>query len=208
MASTYDQNIVPAQELLDTAREAARAATPERQRTFVRELSGRYSEIYKRIFEAPRVIHAGDVKWGGGPQMFGKSPIDPDSVDTTQLFHCHFEMLSPGGKSQKHGHMNSAAFYILDGEGYDVHDGVTYPWRAGDVCIVEPGCVHQHFNADPEHPAKMLIMKAKPLYLFANLGFQGFVERAPKDPVPGFEGWLPDEVIEQGGLAEHGYSGG
>jgi gentisate 1,2-dioxygenase len=133
--------------------------------------------------------------------MFGKSVVDPDRVDTTQLFHCHFELLGPGGRSQKHGHMNSAVFYILEGEGYDVHDGVRHNWKAGDACIVEPGCVHQHFNANSGRQAKMLVMKAKPLYLFSNLGFQGFVERAPSDPVAGFEGWLPDEVLDQGGLA-------
>jgi gentisate 1,2-dioxygenase len=204
MTSAYEEKVIPAQDLLDAARAAATSRGPERQRTFVRELSGKYSEIYKKLFSEPRIIHAGDQKWGGGPQLYGKSPIDPDRVDSTQLFHCHFELLAPGAKSQKHGHMNTAAFYILEGDGYDVHDGKKLPWQAGDVCIVEPGCVHQHFNNDPEHPAKMLIMKSKPVYLFANLGFQGFVEGAPKEPIPGFEDWLPQEVIDQGGPVGHG----
>ncbi|HVB06609.1 MAG TPA: cupin domain-containing protein [Acidimicrobiales bacterium] len=206
MTSAYEEKVIPAQELLDVARAAA--STPERQRTFVRELSGKYSDIYKKLIDAPRVIPASSKPWAGGPQMYGKTLIDPDSVDFTQLFHCHFELLAPGAKSQKHGHMNTAAFYILEGDGYDVHDGKKYPWQAGDVCIVEPGCVHQHFNADDANPAKMLIMKSKPVYLFANLGFQGFVERAPKEPLPGFEDWLPQEVIDQGGPVDHGYSGG
>ena len=43
--------------------------------------------------------------------------------------------------------MNEAAFYILDGEGYEIHDGIRYDWKAGDVAIVHNNCVHQHFNA-------------------------------------------------------------
>jgi quercetin dioxygenase-like cupin family protein len=31
--------------------------------------------------------------------------------------------------------VNEAAFYILDGEGYEVHDGIRYDWKAGDVAI-------------------------------------------------------------------------
>jgi gentisate 1,2-dioxygenase len=199
MTSSYEEKVVAAPELLDLARSAAASRKPERHRIFVRELAGKYSEIYKKLFTEPRVIHSGDKKWAGGPQLYGKGLIAPGSVETTGIFNCAFELLAPGGRSQKHGHMNTAAFYILEGSGFDVHDGKRFPWQAGDVCIIEPGCVHQHFNADPDQPAKMLMMKAKSVYLFANLGFQGFVEGAPKMPVPGFEDWLPGEVVDQGG---------
>ena len=65
------------------------------------------------------------------------------------MLHLHLEEYAPGGKSQKHGHVNEAAFYILDGKGYEIHDGVRYDWQAGDVAIVHNNCVHQHFNAEP-----------------------------------------------------------
>ena len=70
------------------------------------------------------------------------------------MFHLHLEEYAPGGKSQKHGHVNEAAFYILDGKGYEIHDGVRYDWQAGDVAIVHNNCVHQHFNASPDKPAR------------------------------------------------------
>ncbi|HVB04967.1 MAG TPA: cupin domain-containing protein [Acidimicrobiales bacterium] len=198
MTSAYEEALA-APELLELARDASSPTNPEARRVFVRELAGRYSEIYKSIFAAPRVIHSRDAKYGGGPQHYNKNVIDPTSPDASQLFHCHIELMAPGARSQKHGHMNTAVFYILEGEGLDVHDGVEIPWKAGDIAIVEPGCVHQHFNLDRESHAKMLVMKAKPLYLFANLGFQGFVEASPKEPVPGFEHYLPDEIAAQGG---------
>ena len=61
--------------------------------------------------------------------------------------------------------MNEAAFYILDGEGYEIHDGIRYDWKAGDVAIVHNNCVHQHFNASPTKPARALVMKTKPMFM-------------------------------------------
>ena len=70
-----------------------------------------------------------------GPQTWSRHYVEPkDGI--TQMFHPHLEEYSPGGKSQKHGHVNEAAFYILDGVGYEIHDGVRYDWKAGDVAIV------------------------------------------------------------------------
>ena len=57
---------------------------------------------------------------------------------------------APGGYGQKHGHMNSAVFYVLKGKGHDVHDGRRLDWEAGDALIVENACVHQHFSDDPD----------------------------------------------------------
>jgi len=54
--------------------------------------------------------------------------------------------------------------------------------------------VHQHFNADPKNPARVLIIKGKPIYMFAHLIFQGFVEKAPKTAMPGFESFKPPEL--------------
>ena len=92
--------------------------------------------------------------------------------------------------------MNSAVFYILDGKGHDVHDGVRYDWEAGDVCIVDNGCVHQHFNDDPDRPAHILIFKAKPLFAFFNLLMQKVVNFPPEVAKPGFENFDPEEAFD------------
>ena len=83
---------------------------------------------------------------------------------SAQTLHVHLEEYAPGGRTQKHGHVNEAAFYILDGEGYEIHDGVRYDWKAGDVAIVHMNCVHQHFNASTEKPARALVLKPKPMH--------------------------------------------
>ena len=54
--------------------------------------------------------------------------------------------------------------------------------------IVENGCVHQYFNDDPDNEAVLLVLKAKPLFLFMHLVFQKVVAYPPKT---GFEGFVP-----------------
>ncbi|HEX3465346.1 MAG TPA: cupin domain-containing protein, partial [Candidatus Elarobacter sp.] len=145
----------------------------QKDRKFVREVSGEYNltEELKRLRALPRVRRGRDVAFQDGPQTFSKHYLEPKD-GLGQTLHIHLEEYAPGAKSQKHGHVNEAVFYILDGEGAEVHDGVRYEWEAGDVAIVHNNCVHQHFNRDPEKPARALVLKTKPMYVFMNLLFQ------------------------------------
>jgi len=177
-----------------------------KNRIFVRAIEGAYSlnDELKRLRAMPRVRKAKDIKFVDGPQAYSRHYVEPkDGI--TQTFHLHLEEYGPGGKSQKHGHVNEAAFYILDGKGYEVHDGVRYDWKAGDVAIVHNNCVHQHFNADPERPARALVIKTKPMYLFMNMLFQQQVEPRAKEPAPGGEGFEPREEEADYNHPEGGY---
>ena len=158
-------------------------------RQYVRGLSGlTYSlrEELKRLRRVPRVIKGKGLVPQKGPQYFNVDIVTPKE-GITQVLYGHYQVIAPGGKTEKHGHMNEAVFYILDGKGHDIHDGVRYDWEAGDVVIVQNACVHQHFNDDPNRPVRALVIKSKPLYLFMNLLMQAMIEEAPKDPVPGHE---------------------
>jgi mannose-6-phosphate isomerase-like protein (cupin superfamily) len=164
----------------------------EKDRFFVRAEVGKYGEIYKGLLEQPRVYKSKEKKWKGGPSKYGKNIVNPQSAKIIQAFETHVDVLAPGNYGQKHGHINSAVFYILNGEGYDVHDGVKHPWKAGDVCIVENMCVHQHFNADPKKEARYVIFKAKPTFIFFHLMFQEMVSYPPETTAPGFEDFYPE----------------
>ena len=164
----------------------------DEERCFVRGIGSRgYSlkQELERLRSLPRVVK-GPPKWKSGPQMWTKSLMNP-GYGMIQSLQSSFEELVPGGRSGKHGHQNPALLYVLEGRGYDIHDGVRYDWSAGDLMIVTPGCVHQHFNALNDRPARVLIIKGKPLYIFMGLMFQGFVEKPPKEPVPGWENFKP-----------------
>ncbi len=161
--------------------------TYQKQRLFFRDLTAfTYSlrEELRRLRKVPRVIKGKDIKLKKGPQFFMADIITPKEK-VTQVLYAHYVLLAPDGKSDKHGHMNEAMFYILDGKGHDIHDGLRYDWEAGDVVVVENSCVHQHFNDDPERPARALVIKAKPLDLFMNLVMQEMIEESPQNPVPG-----------------------
>src|SRR5260370_2628212 len=158
----------------------------KKDRVFVRGIQGQYSlkDEVARLGGLPRVIKGKDLLFNDGPQSFSKHFIEP--VDgMTQTLHVHLEEYGPGGRSQKHGHVNEAAFYILDGEGYEIHDSIRYDWKAGDIAIVHNNCVHQHFNASPTNPARALVIKTKPMYMFMNMLFQQQVEPRPTQPAPG-----------------------
>jgi quercetin dioxygenase-like cupin family protein len=159
---------------------------PDRDRVFVRALEGKYSlnDELGRLRAMPRVIKGKDLRLDGGPQHFSRHYVEPED-GRTQTLHIHLEEYAPGGTTQKHGHVNEAAFYILDGAGYEIHDGVRYDWKAGDIAIVHNNCVHQHFNASPDKPARALVLKTKPMFMFMNMLFQQLVEPRPTEPAPG-----------------------
>lgn len=175
-------------------------------RVFVRGMVGHYNlgEELKRLRDMPRVRKAREVKFVDGPQAYSRHYIEPkDGI--TQTFHLHLEEYGPGGKSQKHGHVNEAAFYILDGAGYEIHDNQRYDWEAGDIAIVHNNCVHQHFNASETEPARALVIKTKPMFLFMNMLFQKTVEPRQTQAAPGGAGFEVREEEDDFNHPEDGY---
>jgi len=163
----------------------------QKKRIFVREVSGKYGEVYRSLLEQPRVYSSKEIPFKGGPAKFGKHIINPQRVFITQLIEAHMDEIPPGSTGQKHGHMNSAVMYILQGKGHDVHDGERIDWKAGDACIVENACVHQHF-ADGDEPVRYLIIKAKPVFLFSHLMFQRIISYPPDHAPAGYEDYHPE----------------
>lgn len=155
-------------------------------RVFLRGLEGeKYGlrEARERRLAAPRVRPALDGEWlgegsvgheGASPTSRVKWVFSPgDEPFLTQTIQAHFVEIDPGGANGGHGHQNEAAFYILEGRGYEVHDGQRYEWEQGDLVIVHNDCKHQHFNADPTRRALALVVKAKATWMFLGLTQQG-----------------------------------
>ena len=178
----------------------------QKDRVFVRAVRGAYNltEELEKLRAMPRVRKAKELKFVDGPQAYSRHYVEPkDGI--SQLFHIHLEEYAPGGRSQKHGHVNEAAFYILDGDGYEIHDGVRYDWTAGDVAIVHNNCVHQHFNASDTKPARALVLKTKPMFVFMNMLFQKQVIPRATEPAPGAEDYAVREEEEDFNHPETGY---
>jgi len=166
----------------------------QKNRIFVRQVSGEYNltQELERLRAQPRVRRGRDIQFQDGPTTFSKHYIEPkDGI--AQTLHIHLEEYAPGAMSQKHGHVNEAVFYILDGEGAEVHDGIRYEWDAGDVAIVHNNCVHQHFNRNPTKPARALVLKTKPMYVFMNMLFQKTIEKRATEPTEHGIGFIARE---------------
>lgn len=152
-------------------------------RVFVRGLSSEtygLDEFRRQQLQAPRVrgdkvvvddgtvAHSADSAksrtwWRIGPG---------DEQFLTQTLQVHFVSLAPRSANTGHGHQNEAAFYILEGAGYEIHDGQRYDWKKGDLVVVHTDSVHRHYNPYDE-PAVALVLKAKCTWMFLGLLQQG-----------------------------------
>ena len=116
------------------------------------------------VVDDASVGHSGDSQdsrtwWRIGPS---------DEPFLTQTLQVHFVELPPHKSNHGHGHQNEAAFYILEGRGYEIHDDERYDWEKGDLVVVHTDSVHRHFN-DYDEPAKALVFKAKSLWMYLGL---------------------------------------
>lgn len=84
-------------------------------------------------------------------------PMIKDVVLQTHLF---FEQeIPPGSRSGALKFQGEQVMYILEGKGYTLINGVKHPWEAGDVVnlpVRKEGIIVQHFNTDPDKPAKFV----------------------------------------------------
>jgi quercetin dioxygenase-like cupin family protein len=152
-------------------------------RVFLRGITSEHyglKELRRRQLQAPRVRddavvvddarvgHSADSEqsrtwWRIGP---GDEPF------LTQTLQVHFVELPPRSANRGHGHQNEAAFYILEGAGYEIHDGQRYDWSAGDLVVVHNDSVHRHYNPYDER-AVAIVFKAKAAWMYLGLLQQG-----------------------------------
>ncbi len=120
------------------------------------------------VVDDASVAHSGDSTKSRTWWRIG--PGDEDFL--TQTVQVHFVELPPHSSNHGHGHQNEAAFYILDGAGYEIHDDRRYDWAKDDLVFVHTDSVHRHFNPYDE-TALALVMKAKCTWMFLGLVQQG-----------------------------------
>ena len=85
----------------------------------------------------------------------------------------YMQIIPPGSRSGRHRHLAEECVYVLEGRGYDLHEDCDveindvfewkatgkiqrFEWEAGDVIYIPPNTIHQHFNADPKNPARII----------------------------------------------------
>jgi quercetin dioxygenase-like cupin family protein len=155
-----------------------------RGRVFLRGITSERYELgglRRSILDAPRVrgqevvVDDGTIGHSSGPEASRtRWRIGPgDDPFLTQTLQVHFVELPPGGSNRGHGHQNEALFYILEGQGYEIHDGERLDWKRGDLVVAHPDSVHRHFNASDTERALAIVLKAKSLWMYLGLIQQG-----------------------------------
>ena len=69
--------------------------------------------------------------------------------------------IGPGRGQSMHRHPGEAWLYVVDGNGHsylgaEPEGGQTYPWKKGDIIVVDHFLWHQHINDDPERTARVV----------------------------------------------------
>lgn len=140
----------------------------------------RWEEQKKLFKKVPRVRRFEDVPWEQVHQAYHKIftgahlPDIPLKLKRAPIFtmSARLQIIPAGKRSGNHRHFDEALFYILEGKGYEIHDGKRYDWEAGDLMCVPSYCIHQHF-ADPHNSAYIFYLASD---LCENMGI-GAVEQ-------------------------------
>lgn len=87
-------------------------------------------------------------------------PSIKDTCLSVLLFYQ--QEIPPGSRSGRLKFQGGQVMMITEGRGYTTIDGVKHPWKAGDVLnlpLRADGIIVQHFNADPNNPAKFVAVE-------------------------------------------------
>jgi quercetin dioxygenase-like cupin family protein len=139
-----------------------------------------YQDLLDDAAEAParnakrkKVVHPEEMPWEMSRQGLLKHLLNEQMNTRMESVDAYMLVIPPGSKSGKHRHLAEECLYVVEGRGYDLHQDCDveitdtyhwqvqdevkrYEWEAGDVIYIPPNTVHQHFNADPERPVRLI----------------------------------------------------
>lgn len=129
---------------------------------------------------AIRVVKGKERPWEDTRMGRIKYLSHPNSPSGLLLFDAFIQELPPGGASGKHRHVSEEVHLILEGQGYDVHDGVRWDWDKGDVVFIPVNTVHQHLNADTRSSARFMSIQSRLYYYMGHGGFEHMEDATPR----------------------------
>jgi len=158
----------------------------------VLEGSKAFREEYKR---RKGIVKAEEMPWENSPDGKIKHVINEKLNVKECALDIYMQFLDPGSRSGKHRHISEEVFFVLEGQGYDLHWDVDFEldekytwvwseepkkfeWKEGDFVYIPPYSIHQHFNSDSEKQTRLLITTSR---IPKALGFDWHeqVENAP-----------------------------
>jgi hypothetical protein len=110
-----------------------------------------------------QVLKRRDLPLEANRQGFMRWYMHPEIKDTVlSTYLCFEQEIPPGSRTGRVKFQGGQVIYVIAGRGYTLLDGVKHPWEAGAVInlpLRRGGIVVQHFNEDPETPARFLAVE-------------------------------------------------
>jgi quercetin dioxygenase-like cupin family protein len=174
-------------------------------------LEGKNNErLYQRLLDeaqdAPsrnarrkKIVKPHEMPWEMSRQGLLKHLMNEQMNTRIETVDAYMQIIPPGSRSGKHRHLAEECVYVLEGKGYDLHQDCDveindvfewtaqeevkrFEWEAGDYIYIPPNTIHQHFNADPDKPVRLISSTAR---IFRQMGLNTLdqMEDAPEfDP--------------------------
>src|SRR6202011_657073 len=171
-----------------------------------KEQAAFYADALRDAAERPirdaarkKIISPHEMPWEMAPQGLIKHMVNDKMNARVETVDIYMQIIPPGSRSGKHRQLAEECLYVLEGRGYDLHvdcdveitdsyhwkpqdEERRFEWEAGDMIYVPPNTISQHFNADPERPAR-LVSATNRIYKYCGLGDLEQLENAPEyDP--------------------------
>lgn len=143
-----------------------------------------------------KIVTPAEMPWEMSRQGLLKHILNEQMNTRMETVDAYMQIIPPGSRSGKHRHLAEECLYVLEGCGYDLHQDCDveitddfhwkpqeevqrFDWEAGDIIYVPPNTIHQHFNADPRRPAR-LISSTNRIFKQCGLNDLEQIEEAPE----------------------------
>jgi len=120
-----------------------------------------------------KIVRPHEMPWEMSRQGLLKHLMNENMNTRMETVDAYMQIIPPGSRSGKHRHLAEECVYVIEGKGYDIHQDCDveitdtfewkpvaetkrFEWESGDVVYIPPNTIHQHFNADPERPARII----------------------------------------------------
>jgi quercetin dioxygenase-like cupin family protein len=138
----------------------------------------------------PKVLKPSDTPWEWTPHGYVRQLAGDGVPLRIKATDAYLQEIPAGSRSGKRWQMGDQVIYVIEGEGFDLHwdveveiadqyyahierEPTRWEWQAGNVIWVPQNTVFQHFNSNPDKPARFLVGSNR---LFKKLGYQRVVD--------------------------------
>jgi quercetin dioxygenase-like cupin family protein len=139
-----------------------------------------YQQLLDDATQAParnakrkKVVKPEDMPWEMARQGLLKHLLNEGMNTRMETVDAYMQIIPPGSHSGRHRHLAEECLYVVEGQGYDLHQDCDveitdtyhwtpqpeikrYDWQAGDVIYIPPNTIHQHFNGSPDRPVRLI----------------------------------------------------